>query len=129
MFRTALIILTVALTASVSGQAQAATQQQEAMGAPATEGNLNKDLSPGYAAVANPNTLWSITMTCAVPGPKPRPLLVPAGKKPTDFCPATAITYHLSINTPVPAARRGAPEQSPARPGAPVSPETPAHPP
>jgi hypothetical protein len=34
-----------------------------------------------------------------MPGPKPRPILVPAGRKPTDFCPATAITYHLPVIT------------------------------
>jgi len=44
-----------------------------------------------------PNANTPVAISCAVPGPKPRPILVPAGKNPTDFCPATAITYHLPV--------------------------------
>jgi hypothetical protein len=42
-----------------------------------------------------------VAITCDVPGPKPRTILVPAGRNPTDFCPATAITYHTPYYPPV----------------------------
>jgi hypothetical protein len=86
-----------------SREGGAAGNQEEAMGAPATEGDLHKDqhaqnppsqYRPGFS---NANT--PVAITCAVPGPKPRPILVPAGRNPTDFCPTTAITYHLPVVT------------------------------
>jgi hypothetical protein len=50
-----------------------------------------------YPGFSNANT--PVAILCDMPGPKPRPILVPAGKKPTDFCPATAITYHVPVVT------------------------------
>lgn len=77
MFRTALIALalSLALTSCVSQHAQ--------------------NPPPQYPGFSNANT--PVAISCDMPGPKPRHILVPAGKKPTDFCPATAITYHVPV--------------------------------
>ena len=117
--RPLLIALALVLASSVSGHAQgvrqepvreAAGNQQEPMGlsaeasakaeASATEGNLHKDQPVLNAPARYPgfsNGDPPVAITCDVPGPKPRPILVPAGKNPLDFCPATAIAYYFPV--------------------------------
>jgi hypothetical protein len=49
---------------------------------------------------AQANTFHSVTITCDIPvhGAPPGTIIsVPVGKKPTDFCPATAITTHYPL--------------------------------
>jgi hypothetical protein len=90
MFRTAFLklpLITLSLSLAACGSEQA----------------LNP---PVHLNGRNVDTPASIT--CDVPGPKPRTILVPAGRDPVDFCPATAITYHtpyypLVVNGPAPA--------------------------
>jgi hypothetical protein len=83
MFRTALIALALALASCVSGSA---------LNPPARY--------PGFSNADTP-----VAISCDIPGNPPRSILVPAGKNPMDFCPATAIAIHPPIsNDPTPPA-------------------------
>jgi hypothetical protein len=81
MFRTALILLALALAACV----------QEPMRQPTAIAR-----SVTAEAARNQTAGTPVAISCDVPGPKPRPILVPVGRNPTDFCPADAISYHYT---------------------------------
>ena len=73
-----------------------ATLLLAALFAPPAQAGKTLDMPPAHAQsepFANP----PVAITCDVPGPKPRPILVPAGKNPLDFCPATAIAYYVPV--------------------------------
>jgi hypothetical protein len=108
--RTALIALafSLALTACVQetryapsregGTASSEIAPSREGGAAGNQQDQHAQSPPSeYLGFSNANT--PVTISCAVPGPKPRAILVPAGRNPTDFCPTTAITYHLPVVT------------------------------
>lgn len=73
-----------------------ATLLLAALFAPPAQAGKNLNMPPAYAqSVPFANT--PVAITCDVPGPTPRPILVPAGKNPMDFCPATAIAYYFPV--------------------------------
>jgi hypothetical protein len=80
---------TMGLSAEASAKAEAA----------ATEGNQNPPAQhPGWWYSDTP-----VAISCNIPGLAGRTILVPAGKNPMDFCPATAIAIYPPIsNDPTP---------------------------
>lgn len=119
MFRIALIALALVLAFSVSGHAQGVRQEpvRDPSAKPRTTirgtaeaaGNLHKDqhaLNPPaqyqYPGFSNANP---VAFSCNIPGLPRRTILVPAGKNPMDFCPASAIAIYPPIsNDPTPPA-------------------------
>jgi hypothetical protein len=83
MFRTALIILFLALAACVSEHAQN----------PPPPAQAGKNLNVLQAQQLD-------AIICAIPSAPHGWIPVPAGKKPTEFCPEAAITYRLYHNQP-----------------------------
>jgi hypothetical protein len=73
-----------------------ATLLLAALFAPPAQAGKNLDM-PGAHAQSVPFAYPPAAITCDVPGPKARPILVPAGKNPLDFCPATAIAYYFPV--------------------------------
>lgn len=98
---------------SASSRAGAAGNQQEPMGlsteasakaeAAATAGNQHA-LNPPFQYPVFSIADTPAAISCNIPGLAGRTILVPAGKNPMDFCPATAIAIHPQIaNGPPPA--------------------------
>ena len=88
-------------------QAATAGNQQEPQPAPAKAGapgaaENRQDQQARYPGFSNGDT--PVAISCNISGLAGRTILVPAGKNPMDFCPATAIAIHPQIaNGPPPA--------------------------
>jgi len=89
-----LMIFALVLASYVSGHAQGV--RQEPIRAEGGEGN-QQDVQTTPNFPQHPHAI-----ICAIPGHDPRPILVPDGRNPTDFCPASLTTARIYTNYPVP---------------------------